>query len=133
RGAARRERRRAPAVRRGLHSPTQGRRMDGRVPEALHLLVKHRYRHRTTGHIKRCDEIADQRSRHDSTSWFEQSADRIIHQIKLRERRRAEAVDQQDSLATRALAEIGSDGVDHLRRYLGSRPEFYTAASRLPM
>src|SRR6266404_1004919 len=105
--------------------------MHGGVAEAPHLLVEHRYRRRTTGHIERCDEVADQRSRHDSTGWFEQSADNIIHQIKLRKRRRAEAVDQQDSLATRALAEIGSDGVDHLRRYLGSRPEFYAAASRL--
>src|SRR5258707_14210377 len=105
--------------------------MHGRVPEALHLLVEHRYRRQTTGHIERCDEVADKRSRHDSTGWFEQWADNIIHQIKLRKRRRAEAVDQQDSLATRALAEIGSDGVAHLRRYLGSRPEFYAAASRL--
>src|SRR5258707_14407997 len=107
--------------------------MHGRVPEALHLLVEHRYRRRTTGHIERCDEVADQRSRHDSTGWFEQSADNIVHQIKLRKRRRAKAVDQQDSLAPRALAQIGSDGVYHLHRDLGSRPEFYAAASRLAM
>src|SRR6476619_3846715 len=96
---------------RGLHSPTQSRCMHGRIPEALHLLVKHRYRRRTTCHIERCDEIADQRSRNDGTGWFEQSADGIIHQIKLRKRRRSEAVDQQDGLAARALAKIGSDGV----------------------
>src|SRR5437868_10949812 len=77
------------------------------------------------GHIERCDEISDQRSPNDNTGWFEQSADRIVHQIKLRERRCPEAVDQQDGLAARALAQIGNDGVDHLRRDFGSRPEFY--------
>src|SRR5258708_25154386 len=33
----------------------------------------------------------------------------------------------------RARAKIGSDGVDHLCRYPGSRPEFYAAASWLPV
>src|SRR5258705_10541579 len=102
--------------------------MHGRVPEALHLLVEHRYRRRTTGHIERCDEIADQRSRHDGTGWFEQSADRITHQIKLRERRRSEAVDQEDGLPASPRAQISSDGVDPFRRYFGNRPEFDPAA-----
>ena len=52
---------------RGLHSPTQGRRIDGCVPTALRLLVKERYRRRATGHIEGSDKIADQRSCNDNS------------------------------------------------------------------
>src|SRR5258707_11766756 len=105
--------------------------MHGCVPEALHLPIEHRYRRRATGHIKRRDEIADQRSRHDS-AWFEQSADGIIHQIKLRKWRRPEAIDQQDGLATRAFAEIGGDGGAHLLGDLRNPPGVYPAAAPPP-
>src|SRR5713226_6852789 len=105
--------------------------MNGCIPEALHLLVKDRYRRRTTRHIERRDKIAYERSRNENAGWFEQSADSIIHQIKLGKRRCSEPVDQQDSLAARALAQIGGDCVDHLCRDPGSRHEFDAAAPRL--
>jgi hypothetical protein len=37
--------------------------INGRIREALHFPVQHRYRHRAAGHIERGDEVADQRPR----------------------------------------------------------------------
>src|SRR5713101_6086786 len=105
--------------------------MNRRIPEALHFLVKHRYRRRTTGHIERGDKIADQRSRNDDTGRLEQFADSIVHQIELRKRRCSKAVDQENSLTPRALAEVGRDGVGHLCGDVGGGLELYAAASWL--
>jgi len=46
--------------------------MNRSVPETLHLLVQHRYRHGATGHIERGDAIADQRSGNEGAGWLEQ-------------------------------------------------------------
>src|SRR5260370_30834267 len=54
-----------------LHSPAQGRGMNRRIPEALHILVKHRYSRRTTGHIERRAKLADQRARNDNAPLLE--------------------------------------------------------------
>jgi hypothetical protein len=54
-----------------LHTPAQGGCMNRCVPEALQLLIKKRHRRRTSGHVERCDEIANERSRNDSAGRLE--------------------------------------------------------------
>src|SRR5882757_9803876 len=116
-----------------LDTPAQSRRVNGLIPELLHLIIKHRHRDRATGHVERCDEVTDQRSRNDGAGGLEQSADSIVHQIEFRERRCAKAVDEQNCLAAHSLAQIGRNCADHLGRDLGSRPKLYAATPRLAM
>src|ERR1700751_1155684 len=66
-----------------LDTPPQRRGMNGRIPEALHLLIEQRPRHRAAGHVERGDEIADQRPRDGAAGGFDTFADVVVHQVKL--------------------------------------------------
>src|SRR6516165_9399064 len=114
----------------GSHTPAQRGGVNRCIPEALHLFVKQRHRHRAAGHVERRNEIADQRPGDPATSGFEPFADCVVHQIEFRQRCSAEAVDQKDYLTPRTIAQIGHDRTDHFRCDLVRRPELLAAASR---
>src|SRR5258708_30502059 len=70
-----------------LDTPAQSRRVDGRIPESLHLIIKHRHRDRATGHVELRDEVPDQRSRNDVAGALRESTDSLVAQLMPPERR----------------------------------------------
>src|SRR3954454_19164099 len=95
-------------------TPAQGRGMHRRVPEITPFVIQQRNRDRTAGHFKGRYVVADQGARYGEPARLQQRPSGAMDKVKFHRRGAAEAVDQQQCLATCPAAEVAEDGRDHL-------------------
>src|SRR2546423_11560794 len=114
-------------------TPAQRRRMHWRVPVSLDLVVEHAQGQRSSSHLERRGDIADQRARHPQPLALEALTCRVEQQVKLTERSSAKPVDEHEQLLAFGWLEVADDGFEQLAADCVSRCETGSATPRLPV